>query len=82
MKMPNCEKKNKILLQKLRRQTKRLKIKKQLHGKEILEEASKLLNENALTVLKMQLNHGTKKRKWEDDEKLFALGLYYKLPKA
>lgn len=29
----------------------------------------------------MQLNHNVK-RKWTDDEKYFALGLYYKSPKT
>ena len=47
-----------------------------------MEAASKFLNENALTFLKMQLNHTNKKKKWEDDEKLLALSLYYKSPKA
>ena len=48
---------------------------------DIINEASKYVNSNVLSFLAMQLNHD-KQRKWEEPEKQFALGLYYKSPKA
>lgn len=44
------------------------------------EEAFQL-NDDQLAFFKMQINH-IKKRRWTDDEKQFALFLYYKSPSA
>ena len=68
----------KTLKQKLRRTKKR---KPAVSKESIIEGSAKYLNDDVLSFLKMQLNHD-KQRKWEEDEKQFALGLYYKSPKA
>lgn len=48
---------------------------------DVLHYIAKNLNQDQLLFIKMQLNH-IKKRKWMQDEKEFALALYYASPKA
>ncbi|KAL7306799.1 hypothetical protein TKK_0001160 [Trichogramma kaykai] len=68
----------KVLNRKINRREKRV-IK--LTKDDIISGASQYLVEESLNFFKMQLNHD-KQRKSEEDEKQFALGLYYKSPKA
>lgn len=48
---------------------------------DVLHYIAKYLNQDQLLFVRMQLNH-IKKRKWMQDEKEFALFLYYTSPKA
>ncbi|KAL7297045.1 hypothetical protein TKK_0009473 [Trichogramma kaykai] len=71
-------KKIKTLNQKINRDKKRV-IK--LTEKDLIIGASNYIYGRNLDFFKMQLNH-SKRRICEEDEKQFALGLYYKSPKA
>lgn len=77
-KVCDLKSKIKILKQALSREKKTVK---PLKKEDIIRGASKFLNSDVLQFLKMQLNHD-KKPKWEEKEKQFALGLYYKSPSA
>ncbi|KAL7290458.1 hypothetical protein TKK_0016146 [Trichogramma kaykai] len=68
----------KSLAQKLRRSENRIK---ELSKEDLIEGASKYIWGKNLDFFKMQINHSNQ-RQWEEDEKQFALGLYYKSPKA
>ena len=66
----------------LARKLQRLKSHKpKLRKEDTVDQAAQYLNDDVLAFIKMQLNHD-KQRNWEKDEKQFALGLYYKSPKA
>ena len=74
----DLRRKNKTLIQKIRRQAKKSK---SLTRNEVFEGAKLYLNENSLILLNMKLRHQNVKRKWNEDENYFALSLYYKSPK-
>ena len=60
----------------------RLRKRKPAVSKEsVLNQVSEYVNDEVFKFIKMQFNH-EKQKKWEEDEKQFALGLYYKSPKA
>ncbi|OXU17013.1 hypothetical protein TSAR_013538, partial [Trichomalopsis sarcophagae] len=72
---------SKSLKQKLLRVTKRQQQGKfKWPEKQLIDKAFEYLNDSVTSIFKVQLNHD-KQRKWVEDEKQFALGLYYKSPK-